>query len=361
MKTKKKIFFYPIFILFSMGLFLGACKKDNNDDNNNNNDNNNQPAVYKKYLVAGSYGDIINYEIDKVNKKFRYHNETTNVSDSGTFVIKTDTDLNGVYEITVGTNVFYGIELQGKLFATSLPSGNQQNSLCFGVSAENDLEQDFTANDIAGKYIWLMYYDVEDLQWGGYEMHANGTYTWQFGPQDDNDFSESQHFAGAGSGTWAVSTTEPNRIIFSEGGTTNIGTIYPGKYMIIDNGPGMGFTAGIKYPDIAVTQASLAGNYRWLDVTPEGYLGVGNFSLPATGTSAPYFYKYYNNPYASEGNEVMFNFQPSAAIKNTFYGQDDWDGDIFTTSFIVLPGEALLFFTWGDNGMVSYGVAAKIN
>lgn len=353
----------PFFLLIAALalVFVASCKKDDdNNDNNNNNNNNNQTPVIRKYMAAGSYGDIINYELDKVSNKFKYNNETTGVSDSGTFVVLSHPQLNGVYEITVGTNKFYGIELQDKLFATSLPSGNQLNALCFGLSSEIDLSTQ-TTSDIAGKYIWVMYYDLDDFQWGGYEMLANGTYTWQFGPQDDNDFSEAQHFAGAGTGTWAVSTTDPNRIIFTENGVSNEGTVSPGKYMLIDNGVGMGFTAGIKYPASSVEQAAIAGSYKWLDVTPEGYLGVGSFDLPASGTSVNYFYKYYNNPYASEGNATMTNFRRSNAIKNAFIGEDNWDGDMFYTSFIVLPGEALLFYTWGDNGMVSYGVAAKIN
>ncbi|MDD3875885.1 MAG: hypothetical protein PHT69_04650 [Bacteroidales bacterium] len=348
--------------LMMISIFSFSCKKDDDNNNNNNNNNNNiQPAVYNKYLVAGSYGDIINYEIDKANKKFKYTNETTGISDSGTFVIKTGANLGGIYEITVGNNTFFGIEKQDKMFTTSLPSGNQLNSLCFGITSEVNLSTQYSSSEIAGKYIWLLYQDIEDFLWGGYEILPNGTFTWQFGPADDNDFNESQHFAGAGSGTWVVSSTDPSRIIFTEGGVSSTGTVYPGKYMMIDNGPGFGFAAGIKYPNAPLTQASIAGDYKWLDVTPEGYLGVGNFSLPATGTTADYFYKYYNNPYASEGNDTMTNFRRSTAINNAFLGEDDWDGDIFYTSFIVLPGEALLFFTWGDNGMVSYGIAAKIN
>jgi len=358
MKTKK--LFLIGSLLMSIILITTSCKKEKDDTT---------PVVPdpitiingNHYFGAGSYGDIIRYEIDNTNKKFKYINETTNVSDSGSFVLSSNSDLNGVYEISIGSNFYYGIELADKMFATSLPSGNQQNSLCFGITSENNLSTAYTANDIAGKYIWISYSNLDDFEWGGYEILSNGTFTWQIGPDDDNDFDENTHFAGGGVGTWTVSQTDPSRIIFTDGVTTQIGSVYPGKFMLIDNGVGQGFTAGIKYPDSPVSQSSIAGVYRWLDVTPEGYLGVGHFTLPATGTTASYYYNYFNNPYLSSGTQTMTNFVRSTKINNAFIGQDTFDNDVFYTSFIVLPGEALLFFTWGDNGMVSYGVAGKIN
>jgi hypothetical protein len=350
MKTKKLIWIYSL--LMSILFIAISCNKDKDD---------NIPSNANHYFAAGSYGDIIKYSIDNVNKKYKYTNETTHATDSGSYVLSTNSNLNGVYEISIGSKFYYGIELPNKMFATSLPSGNLQNALCFGITSETDLSTKYTASDFAGKYIWLLYQDIQDFQWGGYELFENGTYTWQYGPTDDNDFDENQHFAGAGSGTWEISSIDPTTIIFTENGINNAGSIYPGKFILIDNGVGQGFTAGIKYPDSPISQASIAGNYRWLDVTPEGYLGVGTFTLPASGTSCNYYYKYYNNPYASEGNETMTNFRRSTKIKNAFIGEDYWDGDLFYTSFIVLPGEALLFFTFGDNGMVSYGIAGKIN
>ncbi len=354
----KKISFLASLIIIAI-ISFSSCKKD--DDNNPPPGGNNPTVKISKYLAAGSYGDIITYEINSTNKTFSFINETTSQSGNGTYVLSTNPNLNGVYEITIGGNFYYGIEIPGKLFATSLPSGNQANALCFGLSSELNLTTQYTPADLSGRYLWIMYHDIEDFEWGGYEVFADGTYTWQFGPEDDNDFNENTHFAGAGSGTWQVSTTDPSRILFSESGSSEVGTIYPGKMMLIDNGIGMGFTAGVKYPNTPISQASIAGNYRWLDVTPEGYLGVGNFSLPASGNSANYYYHYYNNPYASSGNSTMFNFRRSTMINNVFIGEDNWEGDIFYTAFIVLPGEALLFFTWGDDGMVSYGIAGKIN
>lgn len=358
MKTKQIILIGSI--IMSFFILVASCTKDSDDPDPVPPD----PTPtddYKKYLVSGSYGDIISYEVDKTNMQYTYFNETTNNSGSGDLVYSNNPNLSGVYEMAAGGSTYYGIELANEMFATSFPSGNPQNSICFGLSAEKNLSTQYSPADFAGKYLWVLYLDISDFEWGGFEILENGTFTWQFGPEDDNDFDVNTHFAGAGTGTWAVSPTDPTRIIFTENGVSNIGSICPGKIMMIDNGPGLGFTAGIKYPDNPVSQASIAGNYKWLDVTPEGYLGVGAFSLPASGTECNYYYKYYNNPYASEGNEVMTNFHRSAKVNNAFIGQDEFDGDTFYTSFLVLPGEALLFYTWGDDGMVSYGVAGKIN
>lgn len=344
---------------FLLTLIIG-CKKD--EINKPGPSGNNPTGRLSSYFAAGSYGDIIRYEINSSNKTFSYVNETTSQSGNGTYVLSSNPNLNGVYEITVGNQFFYGIEIPGKMFATSLPSGNLSNSLVFGLSSELDLTTQYSPNDFAGKYLWIMYHDIEDFEWGGYQIFADGTYTWQYGPEDDNDFNENLHFAGGGSGTWQISPTNSSRIQFSEPGMNQVGTVLPGKMMLIDNGVGMGFIAGVKYPSTPVSQSSIAGNYRWLDVTPEGYLGVGTFTLPASGTNADYFYKYYNNPYASSGNSTMFNFRRSTKINNAYIGEDDWENDPFYTALIILPNEAILFFTWGDDsGIVSYGLGAKIN
>lgn len=315
---------------------------------------------YKNYLMGGSYGDLIGFSIDKGRMRYRFLNETTGLADSGSFSMSTHPQLNNVYEIVRNGSIYYGIELPGKMMATSVPAGNNSNLLCFGVSNDQKLDA-ILPETFAGKYVWVVYNDIEEFSWGGMEVFANGAFTWQNGPEDDNDFDESKHFAGGGLGEWRVSANNKNRIEFIENGDTIFGTMLENKMLMIDNGPGKGFTAGIRYPGAPLTQASIAGSYKWLDITPEGYRGVGYFNLPASGTDCEYFYKYYNNPYAREGKDTMFNFRRSSKINNAFIGEDDWEGDRFYTGFFVLPGETLLFYTWGDDGMVSYGVAGKVD
>lgn len=351
---KSKTIIKGLSLLFVIAQFNVSCK-DTEDPPVN-------PGVqikYNQYLVAGSYGDLISFGIDKSNMRYRFNNQTTGIVDSGTFNMSTHPQLNGVYEFIRNSETYYGIELPGKMMATSVASGNNSNLLCFGLSDKN--MSDLPLTSFAGKYLWVVYDNIEEFAWGGMEILANGTYTWQTGPADDNDFDVNQHFSGGGTGKWRVSPIQPNRIEFVEAGDTLIGNMLDNKMLMIDNGPGNGFTAGVKYPDAPLSQAAIAGSYKWLDITPEGYRGVGYFNLPPSGSECEYFYKYYNNPYAKEGKDTMFNFRRSSKINNAFIGEDDWDGERFYTSFLVLPGETLLFYTWGQNGMVSYGVAGKVD
>jgi hypothetical protein len=347
---------FVLLILISLAMFSACSETDpvNPIDN--------PTESYNKYLVAGSYGDLITYEVDKGNKKFKYFNETTNKSDSGSFVLSTNPKLTGVYEITSGSNFYYGVELPGEMYVTSAPSGNNLNSLCFGLTAEKDLSTPAAKQALLGKYLWIDYNDLSEFEWGGFEMLANGTFTWQIGPDDDADFDINKHFAGGGSGTWAISTADPARIVFNSGGIITTGTINDGDIMLIDNGPTAGFTAGIKYPDQPIDIAEIGGNYKGLDVTPERYIGVGNFALPSSGSSCDFYFKYHNNPYVDENIGTMNNFRRSTTINNAFVGESEFENEMFYTSFIVLPSKAILFFTWSDeDGMVSYGVGSKID
>ena len=319
-------------------------------------------SAKRNYFGAGSFSDVISYKIDGTNKTYSYNNETKGMNDSGSFSLSTNQNLDGVYEILENGIVYPFIETPGKYFATCYSSGNAQNKLVFGVSSKQNLLSDYTVNDLTGKYLWVNYDKLDEFGWGGIEVLANGTFTWQMGPEDEADFSENAHFAGAGSGTWTISPTEPSRIIFRALGNDYNGTIYPGKVLIMENGNGYGFTLGVKYPAIPVSQASIAGKYTWVDYTPEGYRGVGSFVLPASGTTASFYSMYYNNPYFSSGTQTMSNFKRSSTIKNAFTGELLSEGELFYTSFIALPGELLMMVSFGeDSGVVSLAVAFKAN
>lgn len=359
MKTNKNLRLTAQFVLLfliSLAMFTACSETDPVEPIDTPTEN------YNKYLVAGSYGDLITYEVDKGNKKFKYFNETTNKTDSGTFILSTNPNLTGVYEITSGSNFYYGVELPGEMYVTSAPSGNNLNSLCFGLTAEKDLSTPAAKQALVGKYLWIDYNDLSEFEWGGFEMLANGTFTWQIGPDDDADFDVNKHFAGGGSGTWSISTEDPSRIQFNSGGIVTYGTINDGDIMLIDNGPTAGFTAGVKYPDSPIDIAEIGGSYKGIDVTPERYIGVGNFDLPSSGTTANFYFKYHNNPYIDENIGTMTKFRRSNTINNAFISETLFENELFYTSFLVLPNKAILFFTWSDeDGMVSYGVGSKIN
>jgi hypothetical protein len=313
------------------------------------------------YFLTGNGSNAITYKIDKNDKSYTFINESSGTSGSGVFSLSSNPNLNGIYETTVNGLVYSAIELPGKFFATTAPSGNANNSFSFGITADLNLLSDINTEAIPGRYIWIDFDNLEDFDWGGTDIKSDGTFTWQLGPESDADFDESVHFAGGGSGNWAVSSTNPSRINFSFFGNTFEGAIYPGKALIHPHRTGRGFTAGIKYPETPVSQISAAGKYKWIDRTPEGYRGVGLFDLPASGTTASAYMYYYNNPYVDSGTATITNFKRSSKVNNAFTGQTGTEGDMSYTSFIILPGEALLFFTWDEDGdFIDCGIAFKV-
>ncbi len=355
-----------LFLLVLLALFSSCSKENNDDDKNNNDDDNNQTeTTTNKYLGSGSYGDVITYEVDEEANTYKYNNETTGQSDSGTFTYSTDENLSAVYEVTLnGSETYYAIELADEAFATSLPSGRADNALCFSISNEIDLSTDYSASEIAGKYLYIMIYDIENQTsselYGGYDIKEDGTYTWAYGPADPADFSD--NFSGGGSGTWEISSTDPSRIIFTEGGTDYIGTIYPGKAMLIDNGVGYGFSLGVKYPDSPVSQASIAGKYHFLDIMGSEQ-GVGYFTLPASGFQNLDQYMKYNGPTGEITDPTITGFERVSAINNMFKITSNPGNDDYYTYCMLLPGEIMMHFCLNPDGVKieSYGLSAKID
>jgi len=356
MKTN---YFKLLTLLMVIVALIGSCKKDETKPDDEN------PQIEKKnnYLASGSYGDVITYSIDENNNTYSYTNETTGQSDSGTFTTSSNTNLTGVYEVSIGGENFYAVELAEKVFATSLPSGRAENKLCFGISADLDLSTNYSMADLSGKYIFIVYDDNHSgSHWGGYDLKSDGTYTWNYGPDDETTFDEATHFAGGGSGTWVLSSSNSSRVIFTEGGIDYEGTIYPGKAMLVDNGVGGGFSIGIKYPDTHTTQSSIAGTYKYLDIivnTSNPETGVGYYTLPATGGDVNYYYKY--NGSSGEGSGNCYDFAPVSQVNNMFKTLADYGGIVYTTWFIILPGEVMLYFSASPTELVSYGIGAKIN
>jgi hypothetical protein len=336
-----------------------SCKKDD-DDNDDNNNNNVITPIEHKYLATGSYGDVIRYTLDEANHTYSYVNETTGATGSGSYTMSANSSLNGVYEISSNGNTYYVVELADKVMVTSAPSGNAQNELCFGISSELNLSTNYTLADMAGKYLYLVYQDFADSSdWGGFELLSNGTFTYNFGPNYVEDFDDNVQFSGAGTGTWAVSSTDPSRVIFTEAATDYVGTIYPGKMMMFDQGVGGGFVLGLKYPATHVTQSSVAGTYRFLDITTSGETGVGSYTLPASGGNVSYYYKY--NGASGEGTGTASNFAETPTVKNMFQISEVIGSDTYTSYFVILPGEVMMHYCVGPTSMVSYGAGAKIN
>lgn len=350
-------------LLMVVAVLIGSCNKE--DDTIPNNNINPPVASKNNYLASGSYGDIITYEIDVSNKTYSYINETTGQSGNGTFSTSSNINFNGVYEITIGGDMFYAVELAEKVFVTSLPSGRADNKLCFGISSDLDLLNDYTMSDLSGKYIYVNYDNI--TRWGGYEIKSDGTYTRKQGPDDETTFEEATGFSGtgtgaeAGSGTWEIlSSSNSTRVIFTdtEEGTESIGTIYPGKVLLIDHGVGCGFSVGVKYPNTHSTQSSIAGTYRFLDVDLENNeSGLGYYTLPAAGGNVDGLFKYSDY----EGSISASNFAPVSAVNNMFKMSNEYEDITVTTLMVILPGEVMLHFNANSAGSINHGAGAKIN
>lgn len=355
----KFISFTLFFLLMSScDLFTGTDPNENNE--NNENEENTVETTVQTYFASGVYGDIILYEIDMENKTFTYHNETTNQSGEGEISLSTDPKLSGMYEFSINGDKFYGIISSEKAIITSMPSGRLENAICFGLSADLDLMNDFSASDIAGKYLYVDYGNLDSQEgYGGIELKSDGTYTYQIAPENEDDFSEEKHFAGAGSGTWKVDENETYKIIFSEDGMEYYGTANPGKAILFDNGVGKGFTVGLIYPENHIGMSAVAGKYHFLDFTTEGYKGVGYYDIPSSGSSFEYYSKYTDNP-SLDDEGTAENFEMVPTMNNLFRAKAEYDGEIFTTWLFFLPGEIMLHYCAGADAMVSCGIGAKV-
>lgn len=358
---KIKFCFIEICLLAGTILFCRCTKDEKKDDKTNPT----PPPVTQeknKYTVAASYGDIISYELNNTSKTYTYSNETTGQSGSGSYVVSSNSNLTGIYEISSGGNTYYAIELAKKIMATTVPSGRTENKLCFGITADQNLATSYTTSDLSGKYLFLDYGAFDDGNvLGGYQLNENGTFSWNYAPHDVALFNPNTHFTGLGSGTWSISSSDASRISYTENNQTFQGSILPGKLMLIDNGMGNGFTVGIKYPETHITQASIAGTYRYLDIMSNGEIGVGWYSLPASGQTINYYYKY--NGSSGEGTGSLNTFVSIPQINNVFKATDVQGSETYDVYFMVLPGEVMLYFCLEVNAMnlISYGIGAKIN
>jgi hypothetical protein len=331
---------------------------------------NTTPTVHT-YLAAGNYGDVIRYSLGS-DHSYSYVNETTSDSGSGSYSMSTDPTLTGVYEIAAGENTYYVVELADRIMVTSNPSGNGLNRLVVGLPADLDLSTDYTPAQLAGDYLYLGFDGNTDVYWGGYRVNANNTFTWgvvpdSADPENDASFNFLSYVAAGadfGGGDWAVNAANHSRVTFTESGyPPAVGTVYPGKAMLIDQGPTYGLCLGLRYPTTALTKADVAGTYRYLDVTSDGQTGVGSFNLPASGSTMPYTYKY--NGSAGQGSGAGVNYRAVAHVNNMFAMDDTSFSNLLVTYLVVLSDGIMMHFCAEINDtswtLASYGVSAKIN
>lgn len=156
-----------------------------------------------EYVGAGSHGDLIYYDFDRNGSSgtFRFYNETTGKSGSGTFTVMNDASFDGVYEVTYESQTYYAIEIEGKMAVTTVPSGNVENKIVYAVAKSAGV----TYTDLAGQYTWIQYLTRDDgtidTMWGGFkvttELSGDGRYKFTSGfvPEDIDPNSFGENFA----------------------------------------------------------------------------------------------------------------------------------------------------------------------
>ncbi|MDD2635260.1 MAG: hypothetical protein PHW82_07145, partial [Bacteroidales bacterium] len=155
-----------------------------------------------------------------------------------------------------------------------------------------------------------------------------------------------------------------------------IGTVFPGKAMLIDNGVGNGFSLGVKYPNSPVSQSSLAGSYKGILLTTGSGQGAMNFEIPASGNGLSYYIKFnsgetYEVANGSSDTHVVNNFERVSTLNNvfrieqtiTFPGDPPYESIAY---LVLLPGDILMYFGVEKNEqniecVAAYGISAKIN
>ncbi|MGI6321657.1 MAG: hypothetical protein ACOXZK_12075 [Bacteroidales bacterium] len=372
MKTKFYLFFAAIFIA---GISFVSCDKDDtNSGGGGGGGNDNQPEApielkpgVRHYFTSASYGDIIQLTIDGDNSTYSFINETTGETGSGPLSVSSNPKLNGIFQTVIAGKTYHTIELPGVAVISTLKLGNTLNSICFGISSDIHVENDYTMEDYAGKYLFLNFDDSEkdpDYTLGGYEVFNNGAYTWTFIEWEYNQ----PIYAGEGSGTFYFAGEDNSRVEYVESdGYSGFGSVLPGKLFLMDNGEGYGFAVGVETPSAPITKSQIAGSYKFVSVISHGVTSVGYYSLPATGNNVTF--------YETDGEGNVYDSADEGAVVH-YYDRIPSLNNVFklvstveiegyqannTSYFILLPGEMMMYFALDSGEVVAYGLALKVN
>ena len=142
---------------------------------------------------------------------YSWTNETLNQTGNGTYTVSTDPNLTGNY---ITNNGYYIIEAPNLSFLTTLDFGRPQNLFSIGFNSNQNLNN----VSVTGDYIWISFGGASEGEWGGYRLNADGTCTYGIAPENPSLITNFNYFQGAGSCTWAVSSQDSSRILFTEGG-----------------------------------------------------------------------------------------------------------------------------------------------
>ncbi len=324
----KKYFIFSAFIIFIFLFIVFTCTQPSGDGGGKK-EKEKPKVVTNKYVGAGSYGDIITYEITYLTPDsgtFIYNNKTTGQSGTGTFIVINTYPYSGILEAKLDGNdvdKYYCIEIKGTLAITTIPSGNNKNRIVYALAEK----QIITPTNWADDYVWGYYHDGEaenvfdfEGKYGGFTLTNepyNDRFKYHYGivpsilkpedipenlyPKYFTDTPPSPPYEDGGIGEWEIDLI--NKLLLfkeTEGISPNIGTELQGqiyqtpnsKIFILDQGVGMGFSLGFEYEDNPLTQEQIAGEYKFVGMTfgPDQLSVYGNFEIPVTGDGKIYYH-----------------------------------------------------------------------
>lgn len=335
------------------------------------------------YSGSASFGDLVTFSIDRTNKTYAVHNETTGTNESGVYTDLTTT-FSGVKSIVVGTTHFYAVELTDKIVAANFPTGRQENNISFGVSSE--IDNSTRVNEIAGVYSWVRISDdpingsTAIKEWGTLNVAGTGAWEkWNFAtgvgtgaidalaPENmPVNIITGTPPAPDETGTWSVSGTNKERLSVTVNGSpgTLTGFAYAaadGSAFMLDLGTGNGFLLGLKNPATHYAAADIAGAYKFIDIWYTGggtYPGAGNYTIDAAGAGT---YGHIDSTGTVIGGSLS-TATPCTNIPNMFKFENVSIEGVNRDIYIVVVGSIIMHFTFDDatGAFVSYGAGAKI-
>lgn len=225
-------------------------------------------------------------------------------------------------------------------------------------------------SDLAGDYIFMNIDDTEkspDGFWGGCRLDANGNYSWSMG---DGQISQIA-FTGGDLGKLEFINENNSRVAFEESaGLEAVGSVLPGKLMLMDNGPGNGFSIATHYPASPVDVSTLDGVYKMLSITTYSGTSIGYYEISNAGTKLTYYERMNTGEeyFDADGSTVKL-FERVPTLNNVFKviteveleDESKWETEIY---FILLPGEMMMYFAVEDDEnakiIAAYGIGLKI-
>jgi hypothetical protein len=369
----KNLFFYFVLVSLSLAI-LPSCEKENVEENNNSDKD---TRTTDNYVAAASYGDLISFSINKEDNTYSFENETTNQTGTGNFSESTNPKLDGVYEVSQSGKTQYIVEIPGVISITSLQLGNTLNKMAIGLSSDVHDENTYNVADFAGKWIYMNFDDEEQNPgdfWGGTQLNSDGLYTSGSG----NDSITEISFIGNGNGTISIDENDNSRILAYEDGIAEplVGSLFPGKALLIDNGEGNGFSLAVSYPETPVNQSELAGSYKGVLLTTGSGQGAMNFEIPESGKDISYYITFnsgeeYEVTNGASNTHVINSFERVPTLNNVFKMVQTitFPGELPYESIgymVLLPGDILMYFgveedEQGEEYVAAYGVSAKID